>query len=95
MNTTTTTAAVSGSPDRTLAIVAHIGGLLTSWLAPLVIYLIKKSDPAFPFATEQAKEALNFQITMFIGYMIGFVLSLILIGVFLIFAVMLVNLPPA
>ena len=81
--------APAASPDRTFAILAHIGGLFTSWIAPLVIYLIKKPEAGAEFATENAKEALNFQITVFIVYM---VLTFSFIGLFLIFIPMVFNL---
>lgn len=84
-----TTVAAPASNDRTFAILAHVGGLFTSWVAPLVIYLIKKDDAGAAFTTENAKEALNFQITLFIVYM---VLTFTLIGFFLIFIPMLFNL---
>jgi uncharacterized protein len=85
-----TTSTVPGaSEDRTFAILAHIGGLFTSWVAPLVIYLIKKSEPGETFTTENAKEALNFQITLFIVFM---VLMFSFIGIFLIFIPMIFNL---
>jgi len=48
-------------------------------LAPLIIWLIKKEE--IPFVEDQAKEVLNFQISMTI-YMIGsFILFLLLIGI--------------
>ena len=85
----TTSTATAASEDRTFAILAHIGGLFTSWVAPLVIYLIKKDEPGETFATENAKEALNFQITLFIVFM---VLTFSFIGIFLIFIPMIFNL---
>jgi uncharacterized protein len=81
--------APSASPDRTFAILAHIGGLFTSWIAPLVIYLIKKPEAGAEFATDNAKEALNFQITVFIVYM---ALTISVFGLFLIFVPMVFNL---
>lgn len=78
--------------DKTFAILAHIGGLFSSWLAPLIIFLIKKNDPNSSFAAQQAKEALNFQITVFFLYIACFVLSFVLIGLFLFWVVMMWNL---
>lgn len=89
MNDVTTT---SNSNDRTMAILAHIGGLFTSWVAPLIIYLIKKSEPDGAFATDQAKEALNFQLTIFIAYFACAILTVVLIGILLFWVVGLVNL---
>jgi uncharacterized protein len=82
-----TTAAAN--PDRTFAILAHVGGLFTSWIAPLVIYLIKKSEDEGSFTTQNAREALNFQITLFIVFM---VLTFSFVGLFLIFIPMIFNL---
>lgn len=65
--------------DKTMAILAHILTLVGGFIAPLIIYLIKKDSS--PFATAHAKESLNFQITMFIAFIISFVLWVILIGI--------------
>lgn len=81
----------SAGQDKTFAILAHIGGLFTSWLAPLVIYLIKKSDPNTSFAADQAKEALNYQITLMFVYVGCFILSFVLIGFFMFMLVMMIN----
>ena len=48
---------------------------------PLVIWMIKKDE--MPFIEEQGKEALNFQITVLIGYVACMVLTIVLIGAFL------------
>ncbi|TWI10603.1 DUF4870 domain-containing protein [Aerolutibacter ruishenii] len=97
---------MSGQPskeERQWAMFAHLsalaGGLLTSalggwgmFLGPLVIWLMKKDE--MPFVADQAKEALNFNITVaavlliltvlgFVTLMIGFILILpimVLIG---------------
>ena len=70
---------VGRTQDTTLAILSHVGGLFTSWVAPLIIYLIKKDD-ADKFSAENAREALNFQITLLIVYVVGTILTVILIG---------------
>jgi uncharacterized Tic20 family protein len=75
--------------NRTFATLSHIGGLFTSWVGPLVIFLIKKSDPSESFATDQAKEALNFQINVFLICML---LVFSMVGVFLMFIPILWNL---
>lgn len=78
------------SDERTLAILAHILTIISSFIAPLVIYLLKKDESTF--VSEHAKESLNFQITMFILYMISFALMLLLIGFLLIFLLSIANL---
>ena len=70
-----------GSDDTMMAMLAHLLGLLVSWIGPLIIYLMKKDEA--PYVRDQAAEALNFQITMFIGYIVAGVLTFILIGIFL------------
>ncbi|MEV3984771.1 DUF4870 domain-containing protein [Nonomuraea sp. NPDC049758] len=70
-----------GSDDTTMAMLAHLLGLLVSWIGPLVIYLMKKDES--PYVRDQAAEALNFQITMFIGYAVAIVLSFVLVGLLL------------
>ena len=86
---TETTVSAAAPGNRTLAILSHIGGLFTCWVAPLIIFLISKSNPGEAYATEQAKEALNFQLTVFIVY---FVLGITIVGMFLFFIPMLWNL---
>lgn len=79
-----------GSDDTTMAMLSHLLGLLVSWIGPLVIYLIKRDES--PYVRDQSAEALNFQITMFIAYMVCFVLAFVLIGFFLLPVVWLISL---
>jgi len=55
--------------ERTWALVAHVGGLVTSFVVPLVVWLAKGDDGEF--VRDQAREALNFQITLLIASVIG------------------------
>ncbi|MFW6303630.1 MAG: DUF4870 domain-containing protein [Candidatus Sumerlaeota bacterium] len=64
--------------DKTFSMLAHLLGIVTGFIGALVIYLIKKDEA--PHVADQAKEALNFQITICIGYAISFVLTFVLIG---------------
>lgn len=59
------------SDDRNLALIAHLSGCagvlgagFIGFLGPLIIYLMKRETS--PYVEAQAKEALNFQITMLI-----------------------------
>ncbi len=85
-----TPAVTPTSDERTLAILAHILTIVSSFIAPLVIYLLKKDES--PFVSEHAKESLNFQITMFILFIISFILMLVLIGFLLIWLLSIANL---
>ena len=71
--------------DRNIAMIAHLLGIFFSFLGALVIWLIKKDDS--PFIAQEAKEALNFQITLLIGHMIAGLLMILLIG-FLLFPIL-------
>ncbi|HXA47628.1 MAG TPA: DUF4870 domain-containing protein [Burkholderiaceae bacterium] len=83
---------IAGAPsqdDRNLSMIAHLLGMFTSFVGALVIWLIKKDES--PFIEKEAKEALNFQITLLIGHMIAGVLSIVLIGFLLFPLIWLVN----
>lgn len=60
-----------------IALVGLIGNVVGFGLGPLIIWLLKKDD--HPFIDEQGKEALNFQITMFIALAISFLLAMVFI----------------
>ncbi len=77
--------------ERTWALVAHlsvlIGGLVTygwaasfgSFLGPLIIWLIKRDT--MPFVADQAKEALNFGITLTILCIALLMLTILSLGI--------------
>jgi uncharacterized Tic20 family protein len=70
-----------------VALVGLIGNGVGFVLGPLVVWLIKRDDD--PFIDEQGKEAINFQITMFIAAIISGILTLVVIGFFMLVAVLL------
>jgi uncharacterized Tic20 family protein len=78
------------SDDKTMAILSHCLCIVAGFVAPLVIYLIKKDNS--PYATAHAKESLNFQLTMLIAYFASFILMFILIGIPLLVLLSIANL---
>jgi uncharacterized Tic20 family protein len=68
--------------DRTMAMLAHLLSIFAGFLGPLIIWLIKKDQS--PFVDDQGKEALNFQLTLLIGYIVGIVTACFIIGYLLI-----------
>ncbi|POH61567.1 DUF4870 domain-containing protein [Cryobacterium zongtaii] len=70
-----TAAALTPEQDKLWASLAHLGGIL-SFLPALIIWLVFKERGRF--TAGEAKEALNFQITLLIGYLAISVLSTIL-----------------
>ena len=69
------------SDEKTMALLSHILTLVAGFIAPLIIFLVKKESP---FVVAHAKESLNFQITIFI-IIIGLIITII--GVLLIWLV--------
>ena len=70
---------------------AHLASLvgivipLGTILGPLVVWLVKKDT--MPFVDDQGKEAVNFNITVLIAVIVSGLLTLVLIGFVLLFAV--------
>ncbi len=58
-------------------------------IGPLVVWLMKKDE--MPFVDSQGKEALNFQITMVLAAIISSILVLVIIGIFLLWAVAIID----
>ena len=74
--------------DKTMGMLCHLAALagfiipFGAIIGPLIVWLMKKDQS--PFIDHHGKEALNFQITMAIGFLISFVLIFVVIGIFLI-----------
>ncbi|NOT14238.1 MAG: DUF4870 domain-containing protein [Methylotenera sp.] len=69
---------VPNNDDKNIATVTHLGGTVFSFIPALIVWILKKDDSAY--IADQAKEALNFQITVLLGYLIASVLAWVLIG---------------
>lgn len=67
--------------ERTWALLAHVLSIVGSFIAPLVIWLVKKEDSAF--VAEHARESLNFQITVAIASIAASALICVGIGALL------------
>ena len=75
---------VSPGDARMWSVFAHLGPILLSFLVPVVIYLVYKDRD--PFIRRHAAQAMNFQITALIAYLVSFPLMFVGIG-FVTFAV--------
>lgn len=72
---------LTGAPtadEKNIAVLTHLAGTIFSIFPSLIVWLLKKDDSAY--IGEQARDALNFQITVLIAYAISSVLIIILIG---------------
>ncbi|MFT4285505.1 MAG: DUF4870 domain-containing protein [Protaetiibacter sp.] len=81
-------APLTEAEDKQWASFAHLGGII-GFLPSLIIWLIFKDRG--PKTNVEAKEALNFQITITIAYVVGIILSIILIGAFISLAAWIVS----
>lgn len=83
-------------PEKTWAMLAHLSSFI-GWIgipfanivAPLVMWQLKKDE--MPFGSAQAKECLNFQISMTIYAIISVILCLLLIGIPMLIALYLID----
>ncbi len=82
----------ASSEDRTLALLTHLSGIILGFIVPLVLWLVNKDKADKAFLNDQAKEALNFQITVAIAWVIAVVLSAIAIGFLLYPVIWIINL---
>ena len=78
------------SEDKTMAILSHVLCIVAGFLAPLIIYLVKKDESSYVAA--HAKESLNFQLTMLLAYIISFILMFVIIGILLMVLLSIANL---
>jgi uncharacterized protein len=77
------------SDDKNIATITHLGGTVFSFIPGLIVWILKKDDSAY--LNDQAKEALNFQITVALAMFVASVLVWLLIGFILIPLVWILN----
>ncbi len=77
--------------DKNLGMLTHLSGILLGFIVPLIIWLMNKDKTDKEFLVGEAKEALNFQITIAIAYVVCMVLTIVVIGAFLLPIVWIAN----
>lgn len=75
MNEDTPTGATQDS--KNMALLVWVGTIFLSFIPGLLVYLLKRDDP---FVLDQGREALNWSITVMIGYCASWVLSIVFVG---------------
>ena len=87
----------AASNERTWALFAHLSALVGysvipfgNIIGPLIVWLVKKDE--MPFVNDQGKEAVNFQISVTIYFVIACLSLIVLIGLVLAPAVFLFGL---
>lgn len=76
---------MSPADEKLWSILVHLGGIVFGFIAPLIGYLVLKDRG--PFVREHTATALNFQLTMLIGYVVGAITFILIIGWFILLAV--------
>src|SRR5690554_434426 len=81
---------MSPADEKLWATLVHIGGIFFNFLPALIGYLVLRDRG--PFVRQHTATALNFQLTIIIGYVAGVILSVVLIGILVLIAVAVLNL---
>jgi len=81
MNELVTTPTPSNPDEKLHAMLAHLLSIIFGIFPSLIFWLINKDKPQCAFVTDQAKEALNFQLNVMAVCVISFPFVFILIGV--------------
>lgn len=77
------------SDECNLAMLAHLLGIFSGFIGPLVLWLVKRDGASY--VADQTQEALNFQITMALAMVASVLLTIVLIGPFLIPLLLIAN----
>lgn len=75
----------STKDERTMAMFAHLGGILAGFIVPLIIWVIKKDESKF--VDYHGKEALNFQLNILVYILVSIALICVVVGIFTLIAV--------
>ena len=67
--------------EKNVALLSHVLTLLVGFIAPLVIYLVKREES--DYVRDHAVESLNFQLSLTIYIIACFPLMLVIVGIFL------------
>ncbi|MFT4309684.1 MAG: DUF4870 domain-containing protein [Candidatus Woesearchaeota archaeon] len=74
--------------DNSLKVLTHVLGYISSWLGPLILLLAIDDEEV----KKHARKALNWQISLIIYGIICFILFLVFIGIFMLVALVIMDL---
>ena len=80
---------LSPSDEKLWATIVHLGAILFHFLPALIGYLLLKDRG--PFIRQHTVAALNFQLTVLLGYVVGLFTLWIFVGLFVLLAVGVLN----
>ncbi|MFW7415668.1 DUF4870 domain-containing protein [Demequina sp. SO4-18] len=70
---------VSQSDEKTMGLLTHLSAIVLGFIGPLIFWLIYRERSAF--LNDQGKEALNFNITVAIAYVVSYILMAVTFGI--------------
>jgi len=73
--------------DTLIVVLTHLGGIFLGFAPSLLVYLVKNDG----WVKENARNALNWQLTTLVYYGISWVLVLVIIGLFLPWLIVVLN----
>ncbi|MBS1186402.1 MAG: hypothetical protein H6R04_420 [Burkholderiaceae bacterium] len=71
----------SSDASKLYILIAHLGGIFFGFIPSLIVFLLVKDEPGC--LQDNAREALNWQITVILGGIVCFILAFVLIGILL------------
>jgi len=80
---------VPSKDECNLAMLAHLLGIFSGFVGALVLWLVRREESGF--VAREAREALNFQITVALALVASIMLKLLLVGFLLFPLVFLAN----
>jgi uncharacterized Tic20 family protein len=80
---------LSPSDEKLWSTLTHIGGIFFAFLVPLITYLVFKDRGAF--VRHHTAQALNFQLTLLIAWVVSGILTLVLIGIVMLVVVAIIS----
>ncbi|CAN5487781.1 DUF4870 domain-containing protein [soil metagenome] len=84
-----TTQRLSPGDEKFWATLVHLGAIFFHFLPALIGYFVLRERG--PFIREHTRAALNFQLTVLLGYLVGFFTVWILVGYLVLLAVAVLN----
>lgn len=75
--------------EKLWSTLVHVGGIFFGFLPALIGYLVMKDRG--PFVRSHTSTALNFQLTLLVAEVVGWLTSWLIIGFFIVFAVYIVR----
>ena len=80
---------LSPSDEKLWATIVHLGAIFFHFLPALIGYFVLRDRG--PFIREHTRAALNFQLTVLLGYVVGFFTIWIVVGFVIVLAVAVLN----